>query len=293
MSIFGDIETPAAKKPEPPAGQLSDLTLKVHNAVYDPSQSCVLLRAAAQTAFSDGRVEAGIVVAFFLNGERFSEVKTDDFGLAELACNLPAHQCRNATNVLTARVRGFAKEAQVQFTCPERSLVIKTVDHRWDRIVQVKRFYETDAGFYDQKNNHHDYSRFEGLTVRIRAEVTSPPWSLDGVFVELVSVGHDGPSSVVASGKFGSQGSCVLTASDCFYDDPNVVSAIGTGNQNGEYRSYSQFGSVRYACYYEGATAQLPASKNLWGRKVVVRVPVWPEAMVELRVGQQGNLIPS
>ena len=75
MSIFGDLETPAAKNPAAPAKQLVELSIKPHfqfqggergkvliptlQAVLDPPTQTVTIRAEAKTAFSDGTAGQG------------------------------------------------------------------------------------------------------------------------------------------------------------------------------------------------------------------------------------------
>ena len=112
-SLFGDLETPQGNRL--PERQLSELTLKVHGATWDTDRKVVRLRAEAATAFADGTAGDGVVVGFFLNSCRLTELPTDDYGLATLD-----HECAEAfffegTNALVLRVKGFARQVEQRF----------------------------------------------------------------------------------------------------------------------------------------------------------------------------------
>ena len=74
MSLFGNVETPRAERPEPAVKPLTELSLRVYGARLEPEQNVVRLHAEAKTAFADGTTGAGVSVGFFLNGRRLSDI---------------------------------------------------------------------------------------------------------------------------------------------------------------------------------------------------------------------------
>ena len=110
MSLFGNVETPRAERPEPAGKQLTELSLRVYGARLEPEQNVVRLHAEAKTAFADGTTGAGVSVGFFLNGRRLSDIASDDYGLALFDGNVPADRFRWGDNELVVRAKGFSRE---------------------------------------------------------------------------------------------------------------------------------------------------------------------------------------
>lgn len=150
MSVFSDLKTPAAKRPEPPLKPLGKLTIKPHSTlqqdkrsplipwiqgVLDAPTSTVNVCVEAKTVFSDGTAGDGVQVTFFLDGHRLRDVKTDDFGLALLNEPISAKlfTMNFATDELVARVKGFPQEASVRVQVRRKQLRL-TVLHRWENL---------------------------------------------------------------------------------------------------------------------------------------------------------------
>jgi hypothetical protein len=175
MSIFGDFETPAAKKSEAPAKQLAELSIRPHTTwqadegspvvpivqgILDKPTSKVHLRVEAKTAFSDGTAGDGVRVAFFLNGNRLGDVETDDFGLGTFNDPIPAgyFTMNLLTDELTARVRGFAKEASVRVTVHRKQIRLR-ISHRWQKAIPKP-----------SRGPYHIAPRYENLHMEIAGE---------------------------------------------------------------------------------------------------------------------------
>lgn len=130
MSIFGDLETPAARKPE---RQLTELRIKPHKlipddhrgytifgekelpiviGVFNHANDTVLLNVEAKAAFDDGTAPEEILVSFFLNRKRIGDVCTDEFGIALLNERVPGglFNFEHQLDELIIRVKGFARE---------------------------------------------------------------------------------------------------------------------------------------------------------------------------------------
>ncbi len=111
--IFGEPETPPVQRL--PERQLSDVTLTVYSATWNAERQVVRLHAEATTAFSDGTAGEGVLVGFFLNGRKLTELPTDDFGLALVEQEFPAEQFIAGQNTLVLRVKGFARQVTQTF----------------------------------------------------------------------------------------------------------------------------------------------------------------------------------
>jgi len=225
MSIFGDLETPAAKKPAPPAKQLVELSIKPQvqvpadergkvmipalQALLDPPTQTVTVRAEVKTAFSDGTAGDGVPVTFFLNGNRIGDVQTDDFGVARLDHPIPANIFTMNWKVdeLTARVRGFAKEASVKVQVLSKMLTLQ-VSHRWGRITQRTAY-------------RHNW-RFDELELTVHVFRIDPPGfaiPTEGIVVSVERLQADGGQfETLALGTLDSTGNCTINMPNYSYD---------------------------------------------------------------------------
>ena len=96
-----EVQTPQA---QPPVKQLSELTLRVYGAEFEPKANVVRLHAEAKTVFADGTTGAGVLVGFFVNGRRLTDIALDDYGLALLDVSVSADSFREGENELVLRV---------------------------------------------------------------------------------------------------------------------------------------------------------------------------------------------
>jgi len=133
MSLFGQPDTPEGTKVDPSARRLAELSLKLHRAVLDPLAKATLIHAEAKTGFSDGTVEPGLTVSYFLNGIRIQDVQTDDFGLAVLHQKFPPDRFLPDENELAVRVRGAARDAKAQFRLLP-SFTLKSIETQGGRF---------------------------------------------------------------------------------------------------------------------------------------------------------------
>ncbi len=227
MSIFGDLETPAAKKPAAAAKQLVELSIKPHvqmqaddrgkilvptlQALLDPPTQTVTVRAEAKTAFSDGTAGDGIQVTFFLNGKRVCDVPTDDFGIALLEHPIPANLFTMNWQVdeLTARVRGFSKEASVKVKVL-RKQIKWSASHRWKRVDP-----RVDSNGYHQP-------RYDDLELSICVERKDPPgfaFPIQGIVVVVERYLADvGQYETLASGTLDSAGNGMINLPNYCFD---------------------------------------------------------------------------
>lgn len=249
MSIFGDLETPAAKRSEPPSKQIVELAIKPHTTwqpdkrssvipliqcVLDVTTSTVSFHAEAKTAFSDGTAGEGVKVSFFLNGNRLRDVETDDFGLAVFKEAVPAtlFTMNQQTDELTARVRGFAKEASVKVQVHHKTLHL-TVSHRWEKID-----HRPKTGPYP---DHCDW-RYECLNLEI-AGVGHPQglFSVGGLPLRIQRCVNHTDWETIATAKLDSGSRCVVSLPDYYWDDQERASNQQRGLVNPRNFAHSFF----------------------------------------------------
>jgi len=234
VGIFGDLDTPVAKKPEPTAKQLVELSIRPHaqhyldenkqiavtvvQALFDPPTQTILLRAEAKTAFSDGTTGGGVTVAFFLNGKRLYDIATDEFGIAHLEQSTPANLFTRSylTDELTARIVGHAKESSIKVETISKEVRLKA-SFRWKIARSLPRPSSPQA----------QYTRYEQLHIEITT-YTLPsgfPFSVEGqkVVVERYEKDFNRQWETLATGMLDSRGQCHIILDKYYYDGEEMM----------------------------------------------------------------------
>jgi hypothetical protein len=197
MSIFGDFETPEAKRQTPDVSQLADLSVVVRYAVHDAISNSVHLRADATTSCVDGTTRAGIPLAFFLNGQRLTEIITDEFGVATLDFSLTKALFKNVSNTLIVRVPGLAKYGVAHFDMSSKELRLSIVSH-WETRVSD--------------------NEVRGLHLRIDAEPQGLAFSIKDTHITIDRVCKFTNWEPIAAGKLDDAGRFVAYLPDYYWD---------------------------------------------------------------------------
>lgn len=129
MSLFGEVETSRAERPGPVVKPLTELSLRVYGARFEPEENVVRLHAEAKTEFADGTTGVGVSVGFFLNGRRLSDIVSDEYGLAMFDEAVPADRFHDGENELIVRVKGFVCEV-IQAFVVEQTQTAKELSKR-------------------------------------------------------------------------------------------------------------------------------------------------------------------
>lgn len=262
MSIFGDFETPPAAL---------DLSLKLHRAVYDPPSCTVQLHATAKASLSDGRTESGVSVAFFLNGEHFADVETDEFGLAVLSQDLPwAKFHADRPNELTARIRGVAREWGESFPIVFKRVAIGSIKHRWSRSIRVT-WSTTQC---------HSTTRYEDLLLSVACKASPANFDLAAIEVELEVRGVENGERRIKSlskSRLDKTGNCTFALPELYYDGWALIHPRPLDKSGRIYRA-SDGGQLTY----DRKPSGFAVLANTAACALTLRIVGWPDEYAPL-----------